>query len=583
MTNGRYGLFLLLLLTAGTLQAQPFDLQIKGLEAALQKNVNDHLLSIVHHDDVVLDSRLKAQLEQGIRGALRAKGYYEPQIELQFSNLKNSRRALVTAHVTPGKPIYIAGIKVTINGHAEQDTDYQKLLQEAVPTIGEILDHGKFDNFVARLSDLASDNGYFDAVIATSELQVAPTRHQAFWNIIFTSGKRYHFGPVTIHGSSIEPAMLQSLIPFKVGDPYTLGAVMELNSRLSATQWVSAVAVTPQFDQVDNSSALFPQLPILATVTPRKGNVVETGVRYDTEVGPGIRLNWKKPWINRLGHRLECHLNISRPAQKLHFGYHIPLQKEPLEQYYLIEAGYLAKRQNDTVAREITTELTRYWGPINGWRPAIHLHRRYDHFTQGGQTLTTHLLYPGVSFSRVRQHGGLMPDWGDSQRFSVDLSSRRWGSSVNFSYFKMQSIWIRTPWQHHRWLMRLNTAWINTDNFPMVPASLRLFAGGEGSIRGYGHHTISPKDEQGKLIGASRLATGSLEYNYQLSRGWWLALFADSGAAVDKYVRADLHTGVGAGLRWDSPLGPIKLNVAKAVNNFRHKNLYFSISFGSEL
>ena len=43
------------------------------------------------------------------------------------------------------------------------------------------------------------------------------------------------------------------------------------------------------------------------------------------------------------------------------------------------------------------------------------------------------LLYPGVMISRTRSRGGLMPTWGDSQRYSVDYSSTMWGSDVDFA------------------------------------------------------------------------------------------------------------------------------------------------------
>jgi translocation and assembly module TamA len=43
------------------------------------------------------------------------------------------------------------------------------------------------------------------------------------------------------------------------------------------------------------------------------------------------------------------------------------------------------------------------------------------------------LLYPGVMISRTRSRGGLMPVWGDSQRYSIDYSNTMWGSDVDFS------------------------------------------------------------------------------------------------------------------------------------------------------
>lgn len=70
-------------------------------------------------------------------------------------------------------------------------------------------------------------------------------------------------------------------------------------------------------------------------------------------------------------------------------------------------------------------------------------------------------------------------------------------------------------------MVRGDLGWIETNDFNKVPPSLRFFAGGDRSIRGYKYKSISPKGSDGKLTGASRLATGSLEYQYNLSGKWW--------------------------------------------------------------
>lgn len=107
-----------------------------------------------------------------------------------------------------------------------------------------------------------------------------------------------------------------------------------------------------------------------------------------------------------------------------------------------------------------------------------------------------------------------------------------WGSDINFIVMQAQDVWIRTLYDRHRFVVRGNLGWIEADNFDKVPPDLRFFAGGDRSIRGYKYKSISPKDDDGKLIGASKLATGSLEYQYNVSGKWWGAVFVDSGEAV---------------------------------------------------
>lgn len=115
-----------------------------------------------------------------------------------------------------------------------------------------------------------------------------------------------------------------------------------------------------------------------------------------------------------------------------------------------------------------------------------------------------------------------------------------------------------------------------------MPPDLRFFAGGDRSIRGYKYKSISPKDDDGKLIGASKLATGSLEYQYNVSGKWWgpcLSIAAKRSAIF----ASDFKTGAGVGVRWQSPVGPIKLDIARPIGDKDEHGLQFYIGLGPEL
>lgn len=66
---------------------------------------------------------------------------------------------------------------------------------------------------------------------------------------------------------------------------------------------------------------------------------------------------------------------------------------------------------------------------------------------------------------------------GDSQRYTLDYSNKIWGSDVEFVAFQAQHVWIRTPWDGHRFVVRGNFGWIETNAFEQVPPELRFFAG----------------------------------------------------------------------------------------------------------
>jgi translocation and assembly module TamA len=101
-----------------------------------------------------------------------------------------------------------------------------------------------------------------------------------------------------------------------------------------------------------------------------------------------------------------------------------------------------------------------------------------------------------------------------------------------------------------------------------LPPSLRYYAGGDRSVRGYGWHEIGPKveiDGGNYYTGARNVLTASVEYERYLSGPWGAAVFVDSGSAFNGRT-PEMRTGVGIGLRWKSPVGPVRIDIAHGLD-----------------
>lgn len=486
---------------------------------------------------------------------------------------------MLIARVTPGQPVKIAGSTIIVTGQAKNDADYKNWIAQGRPKVGTVLNHGQYDKFKSGFTNLALRNGYFDGEFEKSELGVSVARHEAFWDLDYNSGPRYRFGNVSFEGSQIREAYLQNLVPFKEGDYYSSRDLAELNRRLSATGWFQSVVVAPEFKQGRKTKVL----PLNAVVSPRAKNTIEAGVGYSTDVGPRLKGTWRKPWVNDRGHSMVASAYVSAPEQQVDLSYKVPLLKSPLEQYYTFSGGLKRTDLNDTKADTSTLAASRNWDSSSGWQRALNLRWSLDHFTQGNVTNTTMLLYPGISLNRTRSRGGLMPTWGDSQRYSADVSDTTWGSDVDFLILQAQNVWIRTLGEKNRFIARGTVGWIETNDFDRVPPDLRFFAGGDRSIRGYKYKNVSPRDSDGKLTGASKMATGSLEYQYNVSGKWWGAVFIDSGEAVNDISQSNIKTGAGIGVRWASPVGPIKFDIARPIGDSEEHGVQFYVGLGPEL
>lgn len=112
-----------------------------------------------------------------------------------------------------------------------------------------------------------------------------------------------------------------------------------------------------------------------------------------------------------------------------------------------------------------------------------------------------------------------------------------------------------------RVIARARVGWLEARRVDDVPVSTRFFAGGDASVRGFGLNELSPMNDEGELIGGSRLMVGSIEVDWLFKPNWSAALFVDAGVA-DRGSVGPVDWSVGIGSRWYSPLGPIRVDVA---------------------
>ena len=113
--------------------------------------------------------------------------------------------------------------------------------------------------------------------------------------------------------------------------------------------------------------------------------------------------------------------------------------------------------------------------------------------------------------------------------------------------------------------LRAQAAGTLVDNpFTEVPASLRFFAGGDRSVRGYAYQSLGPLDASNKVVGGKHLMVGSIEFEHSFNHRWGAALFYDAGNAMD-HLGDELERGAGIGVRWKSPVGPVRFDLARAL------------------
>ncbi|PAU79288.1 autotransporter assembly complex protein TamA [Halomonas salipaludis] len=550
-------------------------------------------------------SRLESVVRRRSMEALRVYGYYEPQLQLGFAGDPVER---VTVMVEAGPQVVIQSLDFQVRGEARRDETFVDALEAFPLSEGEPLEHAPYDRLRNRLSSLSLERGYFDSRFLDRRMEVRPWEQSARLYLTLDSGPRYRFGEPRFHGSHIDEDRLRRMLPFEPGDPYLAGDIALYNQRLGQSNWFSSISVRPRvggnaslaldapagpgwWQQADLQGegapagppadtpvegpmisaqtlaavrSVTPQsldVPIDVNLVPADRHQFEVGVGYATDVGPRLRFGWEQPWINRLGHSLNHDLFLSGPEQRFTGEYAIPLE-DPLRDSYRLQYGFRHRDSDDTRSLEASIELARRWEFDNGWVQSAYLRSTFEDFSQGVDEDQTFLLYPGISWSRTRTRNPRFPSWGDRQRVAFEYSNTAWGSDIEFFRTTADSQWIRMLGRDNRFIGRLGLGSIETSEFERMPPSLRFFTGGDRSVRGYAYESLAPRDEEGALLGGQQLFTASLEYQRRVTGDWWGATFIDTGDAFDDWGPDQLNTGVGLGVRWISPVGPIRFDVA---------------------
>jgi Outer membrane protein len=477
--------------------------------------------------------------------------------------------------VVPGEPIRLRRVTIEVQGEAAGLAAFE-LPDESRPKKGDVLDHGRYERIKRFFRNQAQTHGFFDGAFVTRELRVDPEAGYADINLVYDSGERYTLGEVRFPDDNyFENALLERFVRFEPGEPYHSDRIIELNRELRGSGYFSNVRV-----EADAGNATKGRIPVQVALEERSRHSIGTGLGFSTDVGPRIRTTWDQHYVNPQGHRRGAELELSEPRQNAGLYYEVPLDP-PMSDSLRFTGSYQKEDIEDTESERISTGAQWHTELDSGWQQVLSLRREDDRFKVGDERERTLLILPGASYSYLKRDSPVDPSRGYRLRVEAAGGQRDMLSDIDVLHATAEAKGLITLGTGgHRFLSRIKVGAVGTNNFDRVPPFLRFFAGGDQSVRGYGFRTLSPLDEDGDSIGGRFLIAGSAEYQYPLSQSWRLAAFVDEGNAFDD-MGDPLKTGVGVGVRWISPVGPIRLDIARALDAPENFRLHFSM--GPEL
>jgi translocation and assembly module TamA len=548
--------FLLLIVFFHTVAVCKVEFDIKGTDAHAKTNVSVFLAGLSEPRDAN-NERYLTRVEESAREALIALGYYQVVMEMTVSGDIGKQTVIIT--INPGVQTRINVLDIKLAGEGENDPHFKKLLAHFPLKLNDILDHGQYEVAKSSLKSIAQKRGYFDARYDKALVEVSSEKNSATVFLWFDSGVRYQFGELIFRSDFPAEKQVRSLQTFKVGDPFDSLLLSKFNADINETGYFKNITLLPE---INNKQTL--QIPLNVIAAMRPEDSFNVGLGYSTDEGIRGKFRWERPWINSYGHAIEGNLIASIPKQEASLTYKIPL-KNPLYDYLTIQTGYKKVNQNDTDTNQYVASLNRHWRLSNSWLRTVSVKYDYEYGQQGQRDFTTRLIIPGISFRRTRSRGGMNPYWGDKQLLSMEISNEKWFSSDDLVKVYGQTKFLRT-YNDQQILLSTELGAIYADSIDDVPSSMRFFTGGDQSVRGYDYESIGPSDSAGYLVGGLYLALASLEYRIPVYGHWKMAFFVDAGTATDDFSE-DISTSTGIGAVWASPVGPIRIYVAKPFTN----------------
>lgn len=492
-----------------------------------------------------------------IQAALEPLGYYQVEVAAALTESERSYEAVY--QVTPGPATRVRALNIELRGEAQQDPAFQRLLNRLPIRVGDVFRHDHYERSKAQLRSLAAERGYIDANFVAQRVRVDRDQQSATIWLTLDSGQRFEFGTVSFSEANVGTSLLERYVNFAPGDPFHTNQLLNLQVALNQTDYFSRVEVSPRYQQATQT-----QIPVQVLLEPNNRTRNRYGIGYGTDTGARLTYAHTRRWVNDRGHQFDGIVRVSEINTTGLTNYRIPGQSPAFEHYLLAFeiADQSYREQRSTLYRAGVADVVQ--------RPDLQrtyaLDWRHEVFSFGDRPEeTSKFLLPSASWTLIEADNRFEDVDGFRLTLTAKAAAEAVLSDTNLAQLHLAGKWVKPLTDKWRLLSRFELGATEVDRFAALPPSLRFFAGGDYSVRAYDYQQLGPTNADGVVTGGKFLAVVSAEIDYEWRENWRVAMFIDAGnASMD--TKINFKQGVGVGIRWISPIGAIRLDVARAID-----------------
>ncbi|MEW9898462.1 outer membrane protein assembly factor BamA [Chitinivorax sp. PXF-14] len=535
--------------------------------------------SWITKDDQYSKQKLSADLE-ALRSFYLNRGYLEFNVDSTVVSISPDKKKIyITVNLSEGKRYTVTDIKVGGELLVPED-EVRKLIRIKE---GDVFSRELVNESTQSISDRLGNDGYaFANVNAVPELD--RDKQTVAFTFFIDPGRRVYVRNINITGNTkTRDEVVRREMRQIEGGWYNASKIRRSKERVDLLGYFEDVNVeTPQVpdspDQVD----------VNVSVKEKPTGNVMAGIGYARGTGISFQASISQSNIFGSGKYLALGLNTSKSSKLYSISYSDPYYtpdgvSRGFDLYYRkVDPTQLSLGQYNTAG---VGSSMRVGLPISEFdtvnfslgidRSEITLltgapQNYIDFVSAFGSRYTT--LPATASWVRDGRDSALYPTRGALRR--VESLVALPGGDLRYYTLSAQNQWFYPLSKTFTFMLNAEAGYANGYGGRPLPFFKNLYAGGIGSVRGYGTGTLGLKDSNGDALGGNRKVVANAELLFPIpglkgDKSARLSVFGDAGSvwgSGDKMSFGDLRYSAGFGLTWVSPVGPLKFSVAKPFN-----------------
>lgn len=507
--------------------------------------------------------------------ALKSQGYFQSVVEAQLDT--TTTPAIASFLVIPGPQFRFDQTDVQIDTGAQEIRPILEPFIKSLP--GKYYASAQVVGAETAMLATLRQHGYPKPEIGIRSVVADHATKTVHVRFVISPGPKAAFGPTLIDGLEDASAeYVRSHLSWQEGELYSSNDLERTREKLIRTGIFSSVRITPETatvgtsDPTRNETALVP-IRIALLEAPQRS--IRGGLWYYSDQGPGVSAGWTHRNLYGRGEEIQTDAQYSAYLQNLKTGLTLPGFWDSQTLVVTSKLEHEITDIYDTRSATISGVFRKKWQELElSYGLAYRLDQIESDHTRIFNLVSTPL---GIDYSST--DNPLDPSKGIVLGTRVEPFTAIGEQSSSFVSWSVSG---RTyvpilPAQKLILALRGSVGMIAGTGRSSVPENLLLYTGGGGSIRGYAYQYAGDLDEDGDPEGGLSSVDFSSELRFRVNDDFGAVLFSDAGRAFPGRTLGspqNLFWSIGTGIRYYTPIGPIRFDVAVPLDRREEDSLF---------